>query len=244
MINTKIFFYAMMFMVLITHSRAQDFTANNNIDTTTRIDTGGKFRIEGSFTVGAGLKQLTVGKTTDNVDVTMSGGGGMSGMIGFDYGINSSIEFNAAGGYQYSSLVPQVKNAKGSFSRIIFLTGLKYTIPIASSNLLKIGGGFGYYIPGDLDVDISSVSGGGHNIYSYDGNAGFHFSCEYEMFDASNLSWGMGLKFYTVSYDLKSLTSNGVPYPINLLSQTVKDQTMKLDGSGIDLTVFIVLGLL
>jgi hypothetical protein len=239
----NILFSVILFIAGITYSTAQDFTPVDNIDTTTLINTSGKFRIDGSFTLGAGLKRLTVGKTTDNVDVTMSGGGGMSGMIGLDYGITSSIEFNATGGYQFSSLVPQVKNAEGSFSRIIFLTGLKYTIPVASSNLIKIGGGFGYYIPGDLDVDISSVSGGGHNIYSYDGNAGIHLTCDYETFDATNLSWGMGLKYYNVSYDLNSFTSNGISFPIALLPQTVKDQTMKLDGSGIDLTVFIVFGL-
>jgi hypothetical protein len=53
----------------------------------------------------------------------------------------------------------------------------------------------------------------------------------------------MGLKYYNVSYDLNSFTSNGISFPIALLPQTVKDQTMKLDGSGIDLTVFIVFGL-
>ena len=58
----------------------------------------------------------------------------------------------------------------------------------------------GYYIPGNLDVDASEVSGGGHNIYSYTSSTGFHIIGEFEHFlskisiSGNKCSWGIGLR--------------------------------------------------
>jgi len=169
-----------------------------------------------------------------------AGAGGVSGKLVLCYGLSSSWELSAAGGYQESALYPKVENAEGSFSRIILLTTLKYHIPWTLSGTLKIGGGVGYYSPGDLDIDLSNVSGGAHNIFSYESNIGFHLTCDYELESTSRFSWGLGLKYYNTSYNLQSAKSNGVSVPINFLPQELKDETMKLDGNGIDLTIFVV----
>ena len=83
------------------------------------IDTGSRWRIEGSFLFGLGMEDHEVGKTTDNDPVNISGGGGLGGILILGYGLSSQWDLSLGFGIQYSSLTPQVKNAEGSFQRTI-----------------------------------------------------------------------------------------------------------------------------
>jgi len=148
---------------------------------------------------------------------------------------------------QNSTLSKKVKNVKGDFSRNFLLGTLRFKIPVSLSGSVNLGGGMGRYMGGEMDVDASDVSGGAHNIYNYKTATGFHFMLEYEHFkhELSLLSakwcWGIGVKLYRVTYDLESMTQNGKSIPISQLPQSVKDETMELDGSGTDLVVFITM---
>ena len=81
------------------------------------------------------------------------------------------------------------------------------------------------------------------NVFSYDPKVGFHIIGEYEINTSNNLSWGFGIKYYNVTYDLKSAKSNGVNIPLNFMPNEIKNETEELDGSGVDLSVFIAVGL-
>ena len=234
-----VFFIAVLSVVFVSMLEAQVVQDSTKADVETFPDSNSKFIAEASFSFGFGVKNMTVGQTTDNKDVNMSAGGGVGGSLDLYYRISPFAELGLTGGYQSSSLSVDLKNAKGSFNRGFLLTTIKYGIPVSATGVLKFGGGIGYYIPGDLDLDMGSVSGGGHNVYSYDGSIGFHLTGEYEIINSPNFSWGFGMNYYNVSYNLNLVKSNGVTIPINLLPAQVKNDVMKLDGGGIDFSVFI-----
>ena len=196
---------------------------------------GSKWHVECNFLLGVGIKNHEVGETTENEKIKISGGGGLGGVLNLGYGITSSWDLNIGFGIQYSSLQPQVENADGSFFRTILLTTIKYRIPVSSSGIINIGTGAGYYLPDDLDVDVSKIPEGAHNIYSYKNAVGFHLQAEYEGFFNPNLTWIIGLKYYHISYDLEAVSMNGISYPISDFPAEIISELGELDGSGIDL---------
>jgi hypothetical protein len=197
-------------------------------------------KLAGSVYFGLGIDDLTVGETTEGDDITISGGGGLGGHIAAIYAITTAIESSIGIGYEFSSLTPNVKNADGIFPRVLIDATVKYRFAVGSGGLLKIGGGPGYYIPGDLDIDMSKVSGGGHNIYGYKNTAGFHITGEYEGYIDHRFSWLAGLKYYSVSYELESSRLDGIRVPVDLLPQELKNEVGSLDGSGVDIIVSFI----
>jgi hypothetical protein len=194
-----------------------------------------KWHIEGGILVGAGIEKHEVGRTTDNDEISISGGGGVGGKLIFGYRLSPKLDLNLGIIIQNSSLKPNVKNADGKFFRTALIANMKYRIQIFSSSLINLGGGFGYYFPGDLDIDVSEISGGAHNIYGYDNSLGFHLLAEYEGFFRKDISWSIGLQYSTVSYDIKSAKSNGITIPLDQLPASVRDEVGELDGGGVDL---------
>lgn len=223
----------------VSFSEAQTHRDSIKTGTTRLPDMSGKFRAQASFDGGIGLKSIKLAETKDNQDVDISAGGGFGGSLSISYGISSSWELSLTAGLQKSELSVTVENAEGQINRTVLLATMKYGTPAFSSGILRFGGGIGLYIPGDLDLDFSKVSGGGHNAYSYDPSVGFHMTGDYEMPISSTWSWGFGVKFYFVTYSLKSAQSNGINIPIKLLPQETKNDVTNLNGGGFDLTAFI-----
>lgn len=218
-------------------------------DTGRGFDPTGKPRLQASLFGGIGSEKHTVGETTDNETVTISGGGAVGLDLEAGFYLSSSVVISGAFGFQKSSLSQKVEDADGSFSRTFVRSTLKISLPVAEVNKINIGGGIGYYIAGDLDLDLSKVNlpGAAHNIYSYKSSAGFHVLAEFERSIPSwssptaNWSWGIGLRYDVVKYDLKSVTSDGVSIPLNSLSQDIKNDLMELDGSGVDIFGYLAL---
>ncbi|UCD83712.1 MAG: hypothetical protein JSU92_10495 [Deltaproteobacteria bacterium] len=194
------------------------------------LDTVNRFRVEASFFLGLGIEKIKVGVTDDGDTISISGGGGLGGEITFGYGIYSMMEIDLTAGIYHSGLEPSVENADGSFNRGPFLATLKFNIPVTDSGQIKLGGGGGYYISGDLDVDTSQAPGGAHETIAYDNAFGYHITGEYEYFFFNNPSIIFGLKYYNVTYDAESYTMNGVSIPVDLLADKVRE----LNGSGVD----------
>jgi len=182
---------------------------------------------------GVGFDQHLIGITTDEEEINISAGGGFGIMAIFAYNFNSLWEASINAGFQNSSLSKDVKNVEGDFSRTFFSASLKYRINVTENGYIKIGGGYGFYTPRDLDVDASEVAGGAHNIYEYDGNSGPHLSAEYEHI-ATNYTIGGGLRYVNVQYDMSSAKSNGISIPLSLLPSEVKKEFLEFNGSGID----------
>ena len=196
-----------------------------------------KWHIEGVFLVGAGIEKHEVGRTTDNDEISISGGGGVGGQLIIGYRLSPTFDLNLGVAIQNSSLKPDVENADGKFFRTALLANIKYRIQISSSSLINVGGGFGYYFPGELDIDASEISGGAHNIYEYDNSPGIHLLAEYEGFFRKDFSWSIGLQYSIVSYDIKSAKSNEITVPLDQLPASVRDEVGELDGSGVDLRI-------
>jgi hypothetical protein len=215
---------------------AQEPSAGKNI----RLMQAPALKLAGSVYFGLGIDDLTAGETTEGDDITISGGGGLGGHIAAIYAISPAIESSIGIGYEFSSLTPSVKNADGTFPRAFIDATLKYRFSIGSGGLLKFGGGPGYYIPGNLDIDMSKVSGGGHNIYGFKSTAGFHINGEYEGYIDHRFSWLAGLKYYSVSYKLESARLDGIRVPVDLLPQELKNEVGTLDGSGVDIIVSFI----
>ena len=196
-----------------------------------------RWHLEGSLVIGAGFKSHVIGKTNENDDIKISGGGGIGGNLMLGYSLSPALDLGAEVSIQSSSLQPKVENASGSFPRTAVSAKIKYRIPVSSIGSINLGGGVGYYMPGELDIDASSVPGGAHNIYDYDKAVGFQLFGEYEGFFSSSFGWIAGVKYSNVTFDLNSVNSNGINVPLNLLPSDIKNELSELDGSGIDLVL-------
>ncbi len=209
------------------------------------IDPSKKFRIEGSMLVGGGIEKIDLGKDTSGNDISISGGGGFGGAIAVGYGLFSKLDIDLMTGYQSSPFIhhdsdkDERDDADGSFSRISLLTTLKYKIPMPVQNKMqgqiKVGGGIGYYIPVQLDINTSQIPGGTHDIVKYNSTIGYHITTELEGFIVSSFSTILGIKYYNVTYDANSATIDGVSVPVVLLD----DKARKLNGSGFDIILAI-----
>jgi hypothetical protein len=212
----------------------------------TFFDNNKILRIGADLSLGIGFEKFDMFETTTNEIVTLSPGGGIGGKLSAGYCITPVINLNAEIGFKESTLSEDLENADGGFSRSVLLGTLRYKIPINPQSSINIGGGVGYYMGGKLNVDASEI-GGGHNKYKYDNATGFHAIIEYEQFLPSVklfsalVSWGIGIKYYSVSYKLSSLTSDGVSIPLSLLPQEVMDELSEINGSGIDFVFLFIM---
>lgn len=230
-IQLNIFIPVYLFALFITSTQAQEVANKKHF----LYDITSQWRIEGAGLLGVGIKNHEVGKTTEDEKISISGGGGYGGTLILGYGFSPQFDVSIGAGIQNSTLIPKVKNADGSFLRTMFLATLKYKKPITSRGLLNIGAGLDFFSPGDLDINASKVAEGGHNIYSYKESTGFHLLAEYEGFINNKLSWIIGLKYYYVTYKLKSANLDGLSVPSSVLPDELKKEVANLNGSGVDM---------
>ena len=213
------------------------------------FDVSGKFRVELSLIGGSGFKKFDVGKTMEDEIVTISPGGGFGGKLSLGYCITSSFNINVEFGGQSGGLSKKVENAKGSYSRTYFLGTLRYRIPITDVSSINIGSGAGYYTSGKLDVDMSKVEGGAHNIYEYKNTTGINVFCEYEhlipsfSFLDAIWSWSVSLKYYNLTYKLDKVTSDGKSIQLTSLPASLQNESKEIDGSGLDIIFSIIMNL-
>ncbi len=206
-------------------------------------DMTGRLRLEATVLGGIGFTNIKVGVTNKDEDVNISGGGGFGGSLGMTYWVSRAVDVNLMVGLQNSPLQPEVSNASGKFMRVLVLGTVKYGIPVTSDGTLKFGAGAGYYSPGDLDIDLSKVTDGDHNIFSYDGTVGFHVTADYDWILSDDITWGFGLKYTEVSYTLNKAQMGGAVVPQSMITGSDRDKVIKLKGSAFDLTAFIAINL-
>jgi len=212
-----------------TEEKAVPATGNGDM-----LNTANKLRLQFEGALGVGLDSSKVGVTTGGDDVKISGGGGAGFGVSLGYGISRSFDIDCTLGVQFSGLQPAVDNADGSFTRSFLLATAKYKVPIRENLQLKFGLGAGYYMAGELDVDIDpGVLGGGHWVVDYKNAVGVHATGELEIALRSNLMLAVGLKYYMVTYKADKATVNGVSQPVSSL----KDEYREFNGDGVDVTV-------
>jgi hypothetical protein len=134
---------------------------------------------------------------------------------------------------------------EGSFSRTILLGTFRYAFPISEKNSFNIGGGAGYYFGEKMDLELSQIQGGAHLICDYSNSTGFHALAEFESYFntwtrwGALWSWSIGLKYYQVSYNLNSLSANGIYIPLNQIPLETRNEFSSLNGSGVDIVFSI-----
>jgi len=172
--------------------------------------TTSSFRIQPYLSFGGGSEKVDIGTTTNGDTVSISGGGGVGIGVTAGYGLSRNIDLDLTFGYAETVMTPSVSNGDGSFDRTFFLATLKYRIPVSPRFHIKLGGGAGYYMPGDLDINLTEA-GGYHDIVKYKNTVGAHAVAEFEFFFNQKLALNVGLKYYSVTYKETSGTRDGVP---------------------------------
>ncbi|HDQ44186.1 MAG TPA: hypothetical protein ENN17_01640 [bacterium] len=181
--------------------------------------------------------------------ITISPGGGAGVKIGVGYFLLPLLDANLEIGMQNSALSKKVENAEGCFSRSFILGTLRYALPVSGRSSINIGGGAGFYQGGKMDLDLQEVPGGEHLILKYKNTTGFHVLAEYEYcfprWTLWNASWSCsaGLKYYGITYDLDSISINGMSVSGGLIPHEVKKEFTPLDGSGFDVLFSMIMRL-
>lgn len=202
----------------------------------------GKFRLDLTFMGGGGFNNIDVLETTEGDMLTISPGGGVGGKLNLGYCISSSLNVNLELGTQKAILSESCKNADACFKRSHILGTLRYKVPISPKGTINIGSGGGLYMGGKFDFEFQEIVNNLHAIYEYEDAFGFHVLAEYEQFMPNfiflnaNWSWIIGLKYYSVSYELSSIDVNGISIP----TYYAHDEMSKVDGSGVDILFSIV----
>lgn len=199
------------------------------------LNTAGRTRLELSALIGGGFKSHDIGTTSSGETARISGGGGLGAALGLGYGVNRTLDLDLTFGVQQSTMSPPVTNASGKFDRTFVLADLLYKIPYSSTSQVKVGGGLGRYLGGALDVDTSSVAGGGHTIVKYDDAFGIHFSGGVEVALSNNVYLSVGGRLTLVSYKAKASSLDGVQVPVTSLTSDIRG----LSGSGLDFVASI-----
>lgn len=198
--------------------------------------TGNLFlRLEGVG--GSGLDWHVVGQTTEGDDVSISAGGGIGIQLVAGSNLLRYFRIEGSFGYESAGLDMELENGSGSFGRT-HLGGSAYLrIPVGEKSTLNLGGGMAEKGSPDLDLDFSSsrIYGAAHNIYHYNTGQCTHWDVVWEYYPDRIMSISVGLRYEIVEYELESLTSNGVSYPLDMLDPEVRNEYELLDGSGVDL---------
>jgi hypothetical protein len=199
--------------------------AENNTDSA-----GSKNRIGINIRGGAGFESIDMFTTTSNEVSKISFGGG--GGFGVKYGREFTSKFDAAFdlNYQFSSLNPELKNAKTVFSRWYMSVTPSYIFQLGKGATwkLKTGAGIDYYRFSSLKIESSKVPDGFNDTWKYNGSLGFHVTALVEHRFSEPISAYYGFSWYEVSHDYESG---------NLHQYTTDKRFVDANGSGLDLVV-------
>ena len=185
-----------------------------------------KNRFGMNLNLGGGFDNSTWATTSDGKEATTSFGGGFA--LGLKYGHEFSQHFDLAFdlNYQSSLLIPSLSNGNVTFNRGILSVTPSYIVPIDGGDAmrLKFGAGIDSYFGSNLSIELSKMSGGFDDNWTYKNSFGYHLSAIFEQNISDKWSLNYGLKWYTVSY---TFDKGGISYPTD-------SKIKSPNGSGID----------
>jgi hypothetical protein len=182
---------------------------------------------------GVGFDQIPI-FTTGTEDIFLSPGGGFNFALRFLYRMHK-IEYSLGGGVAVSTLSRTISNADATFIRFVVDPQVKLILRLKNGNSLNPAGGFGIYPGGSMEIDASRLPRGTKDIFKYNTAVGFFLSGEYEWSKLDVMAFAVGLKYYNVRYDIRSVKVNSVSFSTAI----VPYDFAVLDGSGIDLIIRI-----
>jgi hypothetical protein len=190
-----------------------------------------KSRLGLNFNSGFGFQDTQLITTTDGGKSSLSAGGGTAVGLKYGYELNRSFDLAVDVFYQYSELMPRLKNGSINFGRGVFSVTPSYIIPIQGGDgrRIKAGAGFDYYFGNRMNFKTSSIPGGINDNWIYKNALGFHANFIYEINFSEKVSFNYGLKYYNVSY---SFESGYKTYPLG-------QDLITPNGTGLDLMLGI-----
>lgn len=151
---------------------------------------------------GLGVENKEIFETEDGDESTLSAGGGLFIGTGLYYITEKNIKFGSTFYYQASELRPPLENASSSFKRLVITPEIKFPIELVINRNLNIGGGYGFYLNGKMNIDATEIAGFSTNT-EYENTGGLHLLFEYEEhYERGFLT--AGIKYYNVEYEYKS----------------------------------------
>lgn len=187
-----------------------------------------KNRITLDLRMGFGTEEVPMILFENGDESTISFGGGFG--IGLSYGKEINRYFDVAFdlNYAYSCLVPYVKNADVTFSRISTKITPSLIIPIDGgySLRLKLGPGIGVYYKTKLKLEMNELQDGFNDTWYYNYTLGLHGRIIFEFSPSEKWTLAYGLTYYYVNYNYDY--SKGNSYP-------TEKRLIEANGSGIDL---------
>lgn len=193
--------------------------------------------ITGSF--GVGFKSFDTGIITEKNDkVKISAGGGMTIGLNFLTSVSPKWILGSEVNYHFTSIMPQVKNAKGNFNNWNYLPTIKRAFFFNNNEMaILVGGGVDFSLNGKFKFNTTKIPGGALNYYYYKSTIGPVVEVNYIMWNSEgNLGGNCGLRYTYLNYKLDSGSSNGNKLsPENLQGYDLPNDIFEPDGSGIDL---------
>jgi len=135
-------------------------------------------------------------------DLEVAAGGGLLFGAGIFYAFPNNLKFGGTFQYQTSEVKQTDQKGSATFKRYILAPELKIPIKLKKNSFLNIGGGYGFYLNGSLDVNDAGPSkiNGKSN---YEDENGIHLLTEFEEHFAAGY-FSIGLKYYNVNYSFKN----------------------------------------
>lgn len=153
------------------------------------------------FVFGGGTP-FTQTRSVEDEDLSVAAGGGLSFGTGLFYALPNNLKFGGTFHYQASEIKRGNDSGSISFKRLVLTPEMKIPIKLKSNSFVNIGGGYGFYLNGELnikDAGESKISGQAN----YKDENGLHVLTEYEeKFSEGSLS--IGMKYYNVKYSMKT----------------------------------------
>lgn len=194
--------------------------------------------------IGVGLRSFDTGIVTDKNDkIKISSGGGMTIGLNFLTSVSPKWILGNEINYHFTSMMPQVKNAKGNFSNWNYIPTLKRAFFFSNNEMaLLIGGGVDLSMNGTFKFNTTKIQDGALNYYYYKPSLGPVVEVNYIIWNAEgHLGGNFGFRYTYLSYKLDEASSDGIKFtPENLVGYNLPNDIFESDGSGIDLYVSLL----
>ena len=138
----------------------------------------------------------------DDNDLEVAAGGGLLFGAGIFYALPNNFKFGGIFQYQTSEVKQIDQKGSVTFKRYVIAPEMKIPIKLNKNSFLNIGGGYGFYLNGNLDfADAGPSKINGSSFYN-DEN-GIHLLTEFEENFATGY-FSIGLKYYNINYSFKN----------------------------------------
>lgn len=192
--------------------------------------------ISGAF--GVGFSHFNTGIVTEkNEKIKISAGGGMTVGLNFLTSITRNWLLGNEINYHFTSMMPQVNNATGTFNNWNYCPTIQRVFPFSNNEMaILLGAGAAVNMAAKFEFDATKIPGGAHNKYYYNSAIGPVAEIHYILWNAEGpLGANCGIRYTYITYKLQKVSSDGKVFTSDQLnSLSLPKDIFKPDGSGLD----------